>query len=225
MSRLAECLAQQTNRPLEWVVVENGSSDGTFDVLKQLASAYPWISCLEAEGTATAVRGSPIVRALHTGIASLRTSPDVVVALDADVSFEADFFARLVQEFADDPRLGIASGSGYELRRGRWRRRHLTGSTVWGATRAYRSECLKQLLPFDERLGWDGVDEFKANSLGWRTRTVRDLPFLHHRREGNGMRVAGTRASNKGVRRATSGIGPTTWPFEPSSIWLATPAR
>ena len=184
LPRLAECLARQTVPPAEWIVVENGSTDATPEVLAQLAHAHPWISYLQTEGTSRAVRGTPIVRALHAGIASLRTSSEVVVALDADVSFESDFFQRLLVEFDRDPGLGIASGSGYELRRGRWRQRHLTGSTVWGATRAFRRECLTQVLPFEERLGWDGVDEFKANALGWRTGTIQDLPFLHHRREG-----------------------------------------
>ena len=48
----------------------------------------------------------------------------------------------------------------------------MTGSTVWGATRAYRWECLQRVLPLEERLGWDGIDEFKANALGWRTETL-----------------------------------------------------
>ncbi|MGH2935404.1 MAG: glycosyltransferase family 2 protein [Gaiellaceae bacterium] len=184
LPRLAHCLAQQTALPAEWVVVENGSTDATLDVLAELAATHSWISYLQMEGTSSAARGKPIVRALHKAIDSLRTTPDVVVVLDADISFEPQYFARLLEEFANDPHLGIASGSGYELRRGRWRQRHLTGSTVWGATRAFRKECLEQVLPFDERLGWDGVDEFKANSLGWRTRVARDLPFRHHRREG-----------------------------------------
>lgn len=184
LPRLADSLAHQTVQPLEWLVVENGSTDGTVELLAELASQHAWISYLQMDGASSAVRGRPIVRALHQGVASLRTSPDVVVMLDADVSFEPEFFARLLDAFAHDSRLGIASGSGYELHRGHWRQRHLTGTTVWGATRAFRRECLSQVTPFDERLGWDGIDEFKANSLGWRTRVVSDLPFLHHRREG-----------------------------------------
>ena len=184
LPRLADCLTRQTVRPAEWLVIENGSTDATPEILEQLASAHAWVSYLQIDGAARAVRGAPIVRALHTGIGALRTSPDVVVAVDADVSFEPDFFARLLEEFEDDSRLGIASGSGYEHRGGRWRQRHLTGTTVWGATRAFRSKCLTEILPFEERLGWDGVDEFKANSRGWRTRVIRDLPFFHHRQEG-----------------------------------------
>ncbi|HET8952338.1 MAG TPA: hypothetical protein VFN44_17580, partial [Solirubrobacteraceae bacterium] len=110
--------------------------------------------------------------------------PPFVVSMDADISFEPDFFERLLGEFAADERLGIASGSGWEISNGVWKQRHLTGSTVWGAARAYRRACLEDVLPFEERLGWDGIDEFKANARGWTTRTVVDIPFHHHRPEG-----------------------------------------
>ena len=33
-------------------------------------------------------------------------------------------------------------------------------------------------------MGWDGIDELKAQIRGWTTRTCRDLPFRHHRLEG-----------------------------------------
>ena len=56
-----------------------------------------------------------------------------------------------------------------------------TGTSVEGQSRAYRSDCLTDVSPLEERLGWDGLDEMKANSLGWRTRSLRDLPFRHHR--------------------------------------------
>jgi poly-beta-1,6-N-acetyl-D-glucosamine synthase len=125
------------------------------------------------------------VRALHAGIAALGPLPEIVVSVDADISFAPDYFARLLTAFAADERLGIASGSGWELEDGEWRQRHLTGSTVWGASRAFRRECLEQVLPFEERLGWDGVDQFKANARGWTTRTLTDLPFQHHRAEGH----------------------------------------
>jgi hypothetical protein len=55
---------------------------------------------------------------------------------------------------------------------------------VWGAARAYRWACLQQILPLEARMGWDGVDELKAGARGWRTETLRHLPFRHNRREG-----------------------------------------
>lgn len=184
LPRLAEALAAQTVPPAAWVIVDNGSTDGTVELARDLAERHAWIRVLEVPGERDPVRGRPIVRALHAGIASLDPLPEIVVTLDADISFEPGYFERLLAAFAADERLGIASGSGWEIEDGAWAQRHLTGSTVWGASRAFRRECLQAVLPFEERLGWDGVDEFKANARGWATRTLVDVPFRHHRPEG-----------------------------------------
>ena len=95
-----------------------------------------------------------------------------------------DYFERLLAEFAAEPTLGIASGACVELSRGEWRQQHMTGDHVWGASRAYRWPCLQEVLPLEERMGWDGVDVLKAHLAGWTTRTVTDLSFRHHRLEG-----------------------------------------
>jgi hypothetical protein len=97
---------------------------------------------------------------------------------------EPDYFERLLDAFRMDPALGIASGSAWEMFEGVWRQRFVTGGTVWGATRAYRWTCLQDVLPLEARHGWDGVDQLKARARGWRTRTLTDLPFRHHRPEG-----------------------------------------
>jgi glycosyltransferase involved in cell wall biosynthesis len=185
LPRLAAALAIQTQPPAGWLIVDNGSDDGTRELARELAAGHEWIQTLFVDGGASTSRGAPVVRSFHAGLEALGADvPDIVVSVDADVSFEPDFFERLLQAFAQDPQLGIASGSGWEVRRGRWRQRHLTGSTVWGATRAYRRECLEVVLPLEERVGWDGIDELKANAAGWSTRIILDVPFLHHRREG-----------------------------------------
>jgi biofilm PGA synthesis N-glycosyltransferase PgaC len=185
LPRLAASLAQQTVLPCRWLIIDNGSTDGTPAIAEELSSMRSWISTLSVPGEATAIRGRPIVRALHAGLAALDEPPDIVVNVDADVSMDRQYFEQLLEAFARDPRLGIASGSGWERRGAQWRQRHLTGSTVWGATRAYRWACLQDVLPLEERLGWDGIDEFKANARGWRTATLTDLPFRHHRAEGH----------------------------------------
>ena len=124
------------------------------------------------------------MRAFDAGFARCRARLDVVVKLDADVSFDADYFQQLLAAFARDPRLGIASGVCYELEGGRWTARHGTGDHVRGATRAYRTECLEHVCPLPEAVGWDGIDELKARVLGWRTARIGDLSFYHHRSVG-----------------------------------------
>lgn len=184
LPRLARALAAQTVRPEIWIIAENGSSDETAAVADDLAAEHPWIRVLRVAGVGPPIRGAPIVRAFTAALECLVSPPNVVVNVDADISFESEYFQRLLSAFEGDATLGIASGSAYERVDGVWRQRHVTGSTVWGATRAYRWRCLVDVLPLEERLGWDGIDEFKANMLGWTTRTLLDLPFRHHRSEG-----------------------------------------
>jgi poly-beta-1,6-N-acetyl-D-glucosamine synthase len=181
--RLSTCLDSQSLPPACWIIVDNGSTDDTMAVARDLAATRPWLSVTAVEGLRNSVRGGPVTRAFHAGYAEIEGEHEVVVKLDADVSFSEDFFARLVGAF-ENPRLGIASGTCYELDGGVWTQRHVTGASAWGATRAYRAACLHSVMPLEDRMGWDGIDELKARVRGWETRTLVDLPFRHHRAEG-----------------------------------------
>ncbi len=59
-----------------------------------------------------------------------------------------------------------------------------TGAGVWGANRAYRWPCLRTILPLEERMGWDTIDLVKAMVHGWHARVFHELPYRHHRPEG-----------------------------------------
>jgi poly-beta-1,6-N-acetyl-D-glucosamine synthase len=184
LQRLASCLQSQTIRPMVWLIAENGSNDGTQEIGRGLAAAHRWIRLEPVPPADFVERGAPIVRAFHSALALLGVTPDIIVKLDADISMETDYFERLLEAFEADPKLGIASGTILELRDGRWRQQHGTRTSVWGAARAYRWRCLQAVLPLEERMGWDGIDEFKANVYGWRTATLLNLPLRHHREEG-----------------------------------------
>ncbi len=198
LRRLADCLARQTVPPQRWVIVDNGSSDESLDVARDLADRFDWIEVLSAPGTDVAEPGLPIVRAFHRGLERITDQPDVAVKLDADVSMEPDYFERLTGAFFEDRSLGIASGVCYEHDGETWQPTHVTEAHVRGATRAYRWECLQQVLPLEERVGWDGIDELKANVRGWRTQVISDLSFLHHRRLGARDGMPWTRWARQG---------------------------
>jgi poly-beta-1,6-N-acetyl-D-glucosamine synthase len=185
LRRLAASLAAQSVAPTRWVIVDDGSSDPTASVIAGLERELEWARGARGRPLAHIERGGPVVRAFQVGLESLGDiHADVVVKVDADVSFEPDYFARLLEEFVRDPRLGIASGAAWEWEEDTWMPRHMTGDSVWGAARAYRKECLEVVRPLEERMGWDGIDAYKAALAGWSTRTILELPFRHHRKEG-----------------------------------------
>jgi len=191
LSRLAESVAAQTQLPERWIIVDNGSTDDTGSLARDLAEASSWVDVIEVPGDSTLTRGAPIVRAVLAGFDALGPWPDVVVKLDADVSFDPDHFERLLGHFQGDPQLGIASGLCLEYENDRWTPRYSTRSHVRGAVRAYRRACLEAVMPLEQRMGWDGIDELKAAVHGWRTATVDDVTFRHHR--GLGEREPATK--------------------------------
>jgi biofilm PGA synthesis N-glycosyltransferase PgaC len=200
LARLAASIDSQTVAPTRWVIVDNGSQDGTLDVARGLASSRAWVSVIAVPGEKRPVPGAPIVRAFHAGLRELHPFPGVVVKLDADTSMDADHFERLTRAFAEDHALGIASGTCLEMDAGgQWQPIAVTRGHVRGAARAYRRECLERVLPLEERVGWDGIDELKAAVLGWTTKMLPDLCFYHHRRLGARDGSATARWTAQGV--------------------------
>jgi biofilm PGA synthesis N-glycosyltransferase PgaC len=189
LARLAEAMLAQRHRPAAWVIVDDASDDGTAELAAALARDHDWISATSwTEGSA-----SPLARgrregrdllALRWGIARLPGPVGVVVKVDADVSFAPDYFERLVGAFEAEPELGIASGACWEPTRRGWRRNNVVESHPHGATRAYRWACVEDLMALEPKMGWDGLDEVRVGLRGYRTRTIVDVPFRHHRPEG-----------------------------------------
>lgn len=206
IGRLADSMAAQRPAPVRWIVVDDASDDDTFELATELSAELPWMSVLRMPvSTGELTDGRRVGRdllAFLRGIEELDGAGDIVVKVDADVAFEADFGSRLVREFADHPRLGIASGECRELEQDTWVRRTKAPGTLWGATRAYRRACLTTLEDLDNVPGWDGVDALRANLDGWETRTVSGLSFDHHRPRG---------ARERGRFEAAAFLGDVAW--------------
>ena len=200
LQRLVDAVVAQTLVPERWTIVDTGSSDRTVEIARAAATRHPWIDVVELPPSRIE-RGGPVVAAIECAARRQAAEPDLFVNVDADVSFDTDFLRRLADAFASDPSLGIASGTCLELEQGAWRERFVTGASAWGATRAYRWSCFRAVTPLERRVGWDGIDELRAQARGWQTSTLRDLPFRHHRPEG--QRDAGW--------RGWASLGETAW--------------
>lgn len=188
----ARSLIDQTVRPAAWVIVDDGSADGTGELADHLASEYDWISVVHRPRRMTRERGGPIVRAFQDGLAHLDASagpaPDVVVKLDGDLQLPAHYFEWVLSVFAREPRAGVVGGTVYVHDGERWVPDAVGRHTVHGAIKAYRRACLNEMGGLHASMGWDGIDEYAARSRGWRVLPLTELTVLHYKPRGSKQR-------------------------------------
>jgi glycosyltransferase involved in cell wall biosynthesis len=174
-------VTSQTLLPRRWVIVSDGSTDKTDEIVRDWSSRHPFIEFVRVEKTGKHNFAAK-VHALRRGFARLESvDHDFVGVLDADVSFEPDYFVRLLERFAKEPRLGIAGGSIEQCVDGEVVPRQKDPNTVAGAVQFLRRECFEQTggLPALEYGGEDAAMEIAARMHGWQTRTFPELKVVH----------------------------------------------
>jgi UDP-N-acetylglucosamine transferase subunit ALG13 len=209
LPRLLLSVATQTRRPHRWVIVDTGSTDDTLRIVQSFAAAHPWVTVEVMDGPIKPTRGAIEVDALMRGIGALGAGYDVIVKVDADVSFATQHLEVLVGAFERSPELGMASGTRVEWHRGRWRTQGSTATSVEAQARAYRWACLQDVLPLERRMGWDVIDESIAVASGWQTERLNHTEFMHHRPMGSRDQGSLTHWAKQGEVAHYTGYRPT----------------
>ncbi len=180
--------------PVKWVIVSDGSTDGTDEIVKKYAASHKWIELLRMpERTERHFAGK--VHAFNAGYAKLKDLEyDIIGSLDADLSFDEDYFALLIRKFSKNRKLGIAGtpfkqdGRGYDFR-------FSSIAHVSGACQLFRRECYEAIGGYTPVIGGgiDVIAVLMARMRGWETRTFTDKSCLHHRKigtsEGSALRA------------------------------------
>jgi poly-beta-1,6-N-acetyl-D-glucosamine synthase len=184
--RTIEAVAAQSVLPKQWVIVSDDSTDDTDSIVRGLASKHPFITFVRRSGESTWSYGSK-VRAIWAGIDALSVKNyDFIGILDADVTFERNYYESVLSEFDRNPKLGIAGGFVLELGERPFVPPHHFTRCVRGAIQLFRRECYERvggLRPF--RHGGEDTAALEiALILGWEVRTLPHLFVRHHRRAG-----------------------------------------
>lgn len=177
----------QTRLPLKWVIVSDGSTDGTDDIVKKYLPAYSWIELVRTpERKERHFAGK--VMAFNAGYEKIKDlNYDIIGNLDADLSFEKNYFEFLLSKFAENPKLGVGGtpfvedGKHYDFR-------FASTDHVSGACQLFRKACFEEIGGYIPIKGggidWTAVTT--ARMKGWTTRTFTDKVCNHHRKIGTG---------------------------------------
>lgn len=180
-----ECMIRQSVRPVEWIIVNDGSTDKTGEMIDRYAQEHPWIRACHRGNRGFRKAGGGVVEAFNDGYRMLQCQDwDFLVKFDGDLSFEPQYFERCFDYFAREPKLGVGGGVICHVIEGVEHVEPCPKFHVRGATKIYRKPCWEDIGGFWPAPGWDTFDEVKANRLGWATRSFDDLHLRHHRLTG-----------------------------------------
>lgn len=175
----------QTLQPAEWVIVDDGSIDGTRGIIDWYAARHAWMRPCFRENRGFRQPGAGVVEAFYDGYRAAQCEDwDFIVKLDGDLGFAPDYFAKALAACAAQARLGICGGALYHKLGGELVEEQCPRFHVRGATKIYRRECWEQIGGLQTAPGWDTIDEVKANMLGWTTETLAALRVIHYRITG-----------------------------------------
>jgi glycosyltransferase involved in cell wall biosynthesis len=190
LERTIQSMVAQTLLPVKWVIVNDGSSDGTAAIVDRYARQYAWIERLDMP----AHRDRSFAAKAHcfnqAYAAIRRLDFEVIGNLDADLSFEPDYLAFLMSKFAQMPELGVAGTifreDGYDTARDSFE----GVNHVAGGCQLFRRQCFEQVGGYvpNPAGGVDWIAVTTARMKGWRTRSFREKYFFHHRSLGTAER-------------------------------------
>jgi biofilm PGA synthesis N-glycosyltransferase PgaC len=180
-----QAMVGQTAKPTKWVIVSDGSTDETDEIAGRYARQYEWIELLRMpERRERHFAGK--VHAFNAGYARVKDLEyDVIGSLDADITFDAEYFDFLLSKFTANQRLGVA-GTPFQEEGHQYDYRFTSIEHVSGACQLFRRQC------FDEVGGYvpikiggiDLVAVMTARMKGWHTRTFPEKTCSHHRKLG-----------------------------------------
>jgi biofilm PGA synthesis N-glycosyltransferase PgaC len=203
-------VTNQTVLPRKWVIVSDGSTDGTDEIVKKYMARHPWIELLRMPERAERHFAGK-VHAFNAGYAKMRdTENDVIVSLDGDISFEDDYFAFLLEKLSADQALGLVGTPFRELSGETYDYRFVNIEHVSGACQVFRRECFEAVGGYMPVKGGsiDHIAVITARMKGWKTRTFTEKSCLHHRTMGTAGRSVLTSRFKLGIKDYAVGNHP-----------------
>ncbi len=213
MRRTLDSVAAQTVPPALWVVIDDGSTDDTAQILEEYAAKLPYLRVVKRTNRGARKVGPGVIEAFYAGLDTVDLDDfDYLCKLDLDLDLPPRYFETLMVRMEKEPRLGTTSGKPFF-------RHPRTGELVAeicgdemsvGMTKFYRTECFREIGGFVREVMWDGIDCHNCRLLGWLAESVDEpeLRFLHLRPMGSSQKGIWTGRVRSGFGQYFMGTSP-----------------
>jgi biofilm PGA synthesis N-glycosyltransferase PgaC len=225
MRRTLDSVVAQSERPVLWVIVDDGSTDATPEILAEYTARRDWIRVVPKPDRGHHAVGPGVIEAFYAGLDTVDLDAFAYLCkLDLDLDLPPRYFEILMDRMEADPRIGTCSGKPY-IRRGSALVSERRGDEMSvGMTKFFRRACFEAIGGFQPVVMWDAIDCHKARQLGWRAISwdAPDLRFEHLRPMGSSQTSIWTGTGSGSISWAPTrcSISPpasSAWPSRPMS--------
>lgn len=189
MRRTLDSMVAQTVRPTLWIIVDDGSTDESPEILADYAARHDWIRVISKPDRGHRAVGPGVIEAFYYGLDTVEMAEfDYLCKLDLDLDLPPRYFEILINRLEAEPRIGTCSGKAYfKDGSGQLVSENIGDEMSLGMTKLFSRACFTQIGGFVREVMWDGIDCHKARSLGWTPISWDDpeLRFEHLRPMGS----------------------------------------
>ncbi len=188
MRQTLDTVAAQSVRPARWVIVDDGSTDATPEILAEYAARHDWITVVTRTDRGRRAVGPGVIEAFYAGYETIDPNDyDYLCKLDLDLNLPPRYFELLIQRMEADPRIATCSGKAYIHAHGGLENERHGDETSIGASKFYRMDRFREIGGFVREVMWDGIDGHRCRMRGWIACSWDDpeLRFIHLRPMGS----------------------------------------
>lgn len=181
----------QSLLPERWVIVNDGSMDRTEEIITRYLAQHPWIEMVNMPEHRDRQFAAKVL-CFNAGYERLGDVDfEILGNLDADITFDTDYFDFLMDKFDKDPLLGVA-GTPFVEGTISYDYRYTDINHVSGACQMFRRKCFDEIGGYQPIRGGgiDWVAVVTARMKNWKTRTFTEKVCYHHRPMGTGNSIA-----------------------------------
>jgi len=178
----------QTIPPAKWIIVDDGSTDRTPEILADYASRLPFLQVVTRPDRGRRSVGPGVVDAFYTGYQAIDPSGyEYLCKLDLDLRLPPRYFEILMDRMEADPRIATCSGKSYIEKDGQAVFERHGDDMSLGMTKFYRISSFQAIGGFVREVMWDGIDCHKCRMRGWIACSwdEPELRFIHLRPMGS----------------------------------------
>lgn len=205
VARTLASIERQTLQPALWVIVDDGSTDGTAEILADAEARIGFLHVVKRPDRGFRKVGGGVIEAFDCGLESVDIDYDFIAKLDVDLELDPRYLEVALDHFDRDPTLAAVSGRVHCYRGGELVEEFsMIEEAVAGCFKLYRREAFEAIGGFQREVMWDGIDIHECRRRGLRTTNLADeeLRIVHLRPMG---------ASDRSIYRGRLRWGEGQW--------------